>query len=95
MDKSGETPEQTIRREMMEELELDLGEIILFREYHHEDFNEYVFLKHIDLDPGIIPLHEGQRCFYFNEEQIRATPLAYSYNRVLGDFYDWLKKKKS
>ncbi len=33
-----ETPEQTIRREMMEELELDLGEIILFREYHHEDF---------------------------------------------------------
>lgn len=84
----GETPEQAIRREMNEELELDLGEISLFKEYHHETFDEYVFLKKIDLNPDTIMLHEGQRCAYFSHEKIFGLTLAYSYNKVLRDFFD-------
>jgi 8-oxo-dGTP diphosphatase len=84
----GETPEQAIRREMIEELELDLGEISLFREYHHEAFDEYVFVKKIDLDPATIPLHEGQRIAYFSQDEVLQLPLAYSYRLVLKDFFD-------
>jgi 8-oxo-dGTP diphosphatase len=84
----GETPEQAIRREMKEELELDLGEFILFKEYHHEAFDEYVFLKRIDLDPATIPLHEGQRIAYFSQDEVFQLPLAYSYRSVLKDFFD-------
>ena len=84
---AGETPEETIRREMMEELELDLGELRLFREYHHDAFDEYVFVKHFDRNPDELPLHEGQRCRFFSREEIEKTNLAYSYNRVLSDFY--------
>jgi 8-oxo-dGTP diphosphatase len=84
----GETPEQAIRREMIEELELDLGEITLFREYHHEAFDEYVFLKKINLNPDTLPLHEGQRIAYFNQDEVFQLPLAYSYRLVLKDFFD-------
>ena len=84
----GETPEQAIRREMKEELELDLGEIILFKEYHHETFDEYVFVKRIDLDPAAIPLHEGQRITYFARDEVFLLPLAYSYRTVLKEFFD-------
>jgi 8-oxo-dGTP diphosphatase len=83
----GETPEHAIRREMGEELELPLGEITLFKEYHHDDFDEYVFLKKIDLDPATLPLHEGQRLAYFNQEEVFQLPLAYSYRSVLKDFF--------
>ncbi|MGD0337627.1 MAG: NUDIX hydrolase [Bacteroidota bacterium] len=84
----GENPEQTIRREMNEELELDLGEITLFKEYHHETFDEYVFLKKIDLNPDSMVLHEGQRLAYFGLDEILQFPLAYSYHKVLKDFFD-------
>lgn len=84
----GESPEQAIRREMKEELELDLGDILLFREYHHESYDEYVYLKKIDLDPAIIPLHEGQQIRYFGPDEIFQLPLAYSYRSVLKDFFD-------
>jgi 8-oxo-dGTP diphosphatase len=84
----GETPEQAIRREMKEELDFDLGEIVLFKEYHHEAYDEYVFLKKIDLNPDSMVLHEGQRLAYFNSDEISRLSLAYSYNRVLRDYFD-------
>lgn len=73
---------------MIEELELDLGEITFFKEYHHENFDEYVFLKKIDLDTAAIVLHEGQQCAYFSRNEIFQLQFAYSYNRVLKDFFD-------
>ena len=91
----GENPEETIRREMKEELELDLGAITLFSEYHHDDFDEYVFIKRIELDPSTLPLHEGQKCEYFDEPRIRSTPLAYSYNKVLADFFSRIDSTKT
>jgi 8-oxo-dGTP diphosphatase len=83
-----ETPEQAIRREMKEELELELGEVALVKEYHHEAFDEFVFLKRIDLDPATLPLHEGQRLAYFSRDEVFQLPLAYSYRSVLKDFFD-------
>ncbi len=86
----GESPEDAIRREMREELELELGEIGLFREYHTPAFDEYVYVKRIDLDPARLPLHEGQRIEYFPRTRIEGLTLAYSYNKVLREFFDSL-----
>ncbi len=68
-----------------------MGEIALFREYHNEKYDEWVYLKRIDLEPGAMHLHEGQRIQYFSWDKLSSMPLAYSYNKVLREFFEWLK----
>ena len=83
-----ETPEQTVRREMNEELGLtDLGEIQLFKIITSEKNTDYIFWKRLDLNTSEIDLKEGQRVEYFNLDRIRKTKLAFNYNDVLGEFY--------
>ena len=82
-----ETPEECIRREMKEEMELELGEIHFFKKYEWPNFDEYIFWKKMDLAPSKITLHEGQRLDYFTAETIKKTKLAYHYNKVLPEFY--------
>ncbi len=88
----GETPEQTVRREMNEELGLtDLGEIYLLNIFTSENITDYIFWKKIDLNVSKIDLKEGQRIEYFNLARIRKTKLAFNYNEVLEKFYNELK----
>ncbi len=83
-----ETPEQTVRREMNEELGLNkLGEINLFKIITSEKNTDYIFWKRLDIKPEKIDLKEGQRIEYFNLERIRKTKLAFNYNNVLEEFY--------
>jgi 8-oxo-dGTP diphosphatase len=90
-----ESPEEGIRREMQEEIELELGEIYLFREYRWEDYQEYIFWKELDLDLTTTKLHEGQRLAYFSKENILRTQLAFHANQVLDDFFDFLESKEN
>jgi 8-oxo-dGTP diphosphatase len=90
-----ESPEEGIRREMQEEIELELGEIYLFREYRWEDYQEYIFWKELDLDLTKTKLHEGQRLAYFSKENIKRTQLAFHANQVLDDFFDFLESKEN
>jgi 8-oxo-dGTP diphosphatase len=83
----GESPETCVRREMIEEMELELGEIHLFKEYDRDDVHEFIFWKEIELTPSEIELHEGQKVAYFTLEEIKTTRLAFHYNEVLGDFF--------
>ena len=90
---SGETPENAIRREMMEELELqNLGDINLFKIFTSENLTDYVFWKRLDLNPASIYLHEGQRIEYFSLERIIETHLAFNYNKVLEEFFSEIVK---
>ncbi len=90
-----ETPEQTVRREMNEELGLNkLGEINLFKIFTSENLNDFIFWKRMDLNPSEIDLREGQRIEYFNLDQIRKTKLAFNYNEVIEDFYNKVVNKK-
>jgi len=83
-----ETPENGIRREMNEELELmSLGVINLFKIITSEEITDYIYWKKIDLNPAEINLKEGQRIEYFNLEKIKKTKLAFNYNDVIEDFY--------
>jgi 8-oxo-dGTP diphosphatase len=88
-----ETPIETIRREMMEEISIkDLGEIQLFKIITSENITDYIFWKRLDLITSEIDLQEGQRVEYFNLERIRKTKLAFNYNKVLEEFFSEIVK---
>ena len=89
----GETPDEAIRREMMEELGIkDLGKIELFNIYRSDNLTDYLFWKKINLDVNEIDLQEGQDIKYFKLGQIRITKLAFNYNTVLEEFYNEIVK---
>jgi 8-oxo-dGTP diphosphatase len=83
----GESPEACVQREMIEEMELELGEIHLFKEYNWEDHHEFIFWKEIELAPSKIKLHEGQKAAYFSLEEVKTMRLAFHYNDVLREFF--------
>ena len=88
-----ENPEETIKREMIEEMGLtDLGEFRLFKIFTSENITDHIFWKRIDLNPVWIDLMEGQRIEYFNLERIRKTKLAFNYNNVLEEFFSEIVK---
>ena len=90
----GESPEQALRREMMEEMSINnLGEIKLFKILTSENITDNIFWKRLDLNPGEIDLKEGQRIEYFDLERIRKTKLAFNYNEVLESFYSEIVKE--
>ncbi len=84
----GESPEQAVRREMMEEMSIkNLGQINLFKILTSENITDNIFWKILNLNLEEIDLKEGQRIEYFNLERIRTTKLAFNYNEVLESFY--------
>lgn len=83
-----ENPEETVRREMIEEMGLNnLGEISLFKIFTSENLTDYIFWKRLDINPAEIDLKEGQRIQFFNINQIRQMKLAFNYNHVLEEFF--------
>lgn len=86
----GEIPEETVKREMIEEMSLELGDIRLFRIYVSDDLIDNIFWKTIDLDPDKIDLKEGQKLAYFSREELSKLKLAFNYNTVVEDFFNFL-----
>ncbi|MBW2078811.1 MAG: NUDIX hydrolase [Deltaproteobacteria bacterium] len=82
-----ETPEESIVREMKEELELDIKECQLFSVSEFPDRIEYTFWEKANLDIDRIRLHEGQYLRWFNENEIENTELAMGFNQILRDFF--------
>ena len=86
----GEIPEKTVKREMLEEMELKVGELNLFKTYKSEKLIDHVFWKRIDLQPEKINLKEGQRLAYFSRDELSSMKLAFNYNKVIEEFYNHL-----
>jgi 8-oxo-dGTP diphosphatase len=87
---SGENPEETVKREMIEEMNLELGKINLFKVYESEELIDSVFWKRIDLEPDKIDLKEGQRIAYFSREELSQLKLAFNYNLVVEEFFNFI-----
>ena len=91
----GESPEQALRREMMEEMSINnLGEIKLFKIIASENITDNIFWKRINLNLREIELNEGQVLGYFDLKKIQETELAFNYNKVLEEFYKEIVNKK-
>jgi len=82
-----ESPEQTIRRELMEELELELSDLKLLKVYNWPFGKDHVFHSKIDIDLSKVNLHEGQRVKYFPISELRKMHLASVCNKVINDLY--------
>lgn len=87
---TGEKPQDTVRREMLEEMNLALGEITLFKVYESENLVDNVFWSRIDLEPEKINLMEGQRIAYFSRSQLKKMKLAFNYNIVVEEFFNFI-----
>ena len=86
----GESAEEAIRREMLEELDLALTNPALFKIYELPDRIEHLFWQRTDLDIRKTNLHEGQKLGWFSEERIRdlgPEELAFGFRDILVHFY--------
>lgn len=83
-----ETPEQTLRREMREELGIEsLDEINFYKSLLNKDFIDNVFWKRMNLNTDGISLNEGQAIKYFSIHEIRKMKLAFNYEKLLDEFF--------
>ncbi len=91
----GETPEQTVLREIAEELD-DLRTGAPFALAGHRLFTIYtdargvtdhVFCKEADFDIADVRLKEGQELVWVTEEEARRIPFAFGYNHILEEFF--------
>lgn len=84
---AGETPEECIVREMMEEIETDVSAARRHAVYDFPDRIEHIFIMEMDADAGSLPLHEGQCLRWFSAAEISSLQLAYGFDLVLNDFF--------
>jgi 8-oxo-dGTP diphosphatase len=84
-----ETPEKCIIREMKEEMDLDLKKFQLLCVKEFDDRIEYTFWKHANLDINKIKLMEGQCLKWFTRQEIWNTELAYGFNEIMEEFYNY------
>ena len=86
----GETPEQAVRREMLEEIELELKNPLLFKQYVLPDRIENMFWERVDIDIAKTPLHEGQELKWFSQNDLRnmrEDSLAFGFQKLLLEFF--------
>ena len=81
----GETPEQTVVREIAEELD-DLRRGCPFVLAGHQ-----FFCKEADFDLADVRLKEGQELVWVTEDEARGISFAFGYNPILADFFHALR----
>lgn len=95
----GETPEDTVVREIAEELEdlrcggpfLLTGHRLFMVFTDARGVTDSVFCKEADFTVADVRLKEGQELVWVTEADVRATPLAFGYNAILNEFFSALR----
>jgi MoaA/NifB/PqqE/SkfB family radical SAM enzyme/8-oxo-dGTP pyrophosphatase MutT (NUDIX family) len=87
----GETPEQTIRRELKEELDYNIPEISFYKKFYYEDVDEvhlqYVYFAKLDLDLNKVKLYEGDGLGYFSQEEINSLQLGFNIKEIIEYYF--------
>jgi 8-oxo-dGTP diphosphatase len=95
----GETPAQTVVREIAEELE-DLrtgGPFVLAGHRFFTTFTDArgvtddIYCQEADFDLADVRLKEGQELVWVTEEEAHSTPFAFGYNPILADFFQAMR----
>jgi 8-oxo-dGTP diphosphatase len=91
---AGETFDQAIRRELLEEIEIDLP-VNLWKIQRYEteikgqkySVEAYVYVGRIDLPVSEIKLNEGQALGYFGEEDLGSLQIGFGYEVLFREFF--------
>lgn len=87
----GESPEQCLRRELLEEIEYDLPHPEKLEVYDNGGWGiVHVFWQRAEFDLARTPLHEGQKLRWFSEPEIRALSdgeVAFNFRNLVLDFF--------
>lgn len=89
-----ETPEQAIKREIKEEIDIELKKFEYFKNFNHKNFNQLFFYKKMNLDLGKIYFKEGKEIRFFSKEDINNLNLGFNIKEVINDFLFNLKQIK-
>jgi 8-oxo-dGTP diphosphatase len=88
----GESPEVAMRRELLEEIELELP-LKLWKIFEHVQRNgqvvveQYVYVGNIDVEANEIQLNEGQALGYFGLEDMDRLPIAFGFETLFREFF--------
>lgn len=90
-----ETPHEAIRRELLEEIELEPS-LTLWQTFTHEYIyqgrptlvEQYVYYGAVDLEADEIALNEGQALAFFNRADLETLPVAFWFEPLLAAFFD-------
>jgi 8-oxo-dGTP diphosphatase len=89
-----ETPEEAVRRELLEEIEV-CPPLSFWRMFEHRfsaedivyDVDIYAYVGEIEAAIAEIRLHEGQRLAYLSVEDIDRLPFAFGLDRLFREFF--------
>ncbi len=90
-----ETPDQCIRREILEEMGIGLTDFKLFDVFDMADRVEHTFWQQADFVVDDIDLKEGQRIAWFSENDLDGLELAYGFKSIVTEFFNcepWRKE---
>ena len=90
----GETPEEAIRRGLVEEIEI-CPPLVFWRLFEHHfasggrriEVNIYAYVGEIDMAIDHIRLHEGQRLAYLSLPDIDILPFAFKLDHLYREFF--------
>jgi 8-oxo-dGTP diphosphatase len=90
---AGESPDQTIVRELLEEIHLQPA-LTLWKTYEHIQHprgepvmvEQYLYTGRIDLPLEAIEVHEGQRAGYFRLEELADLRIAFGFRPYFEEF---------
>ena len=88
---TGETPKQAIKRELLEEIELNIA-VEFWKVYErpyspHTTIIQHVFIGQLNKPAREITLNEGQRIAYFTQKELRKLQIGFGFETLLQDFF--------
>ena len=83
----GETPEEGIIRETKEEIDFDVKDITLFKEYDDPGIKRYIFVATIDKEISELTLTEGDDMNFFTVEDALKMNISENTKRYIEEYF--------
>jgi len=81
-----ETPEEAVKREIKEEIGIEIENLKYFKNFNYEYITQSFFYKKMNLDLGKIDLKEGKEIKFFSKEDIGNLSLGFNIREVIDSF---------